>query len=140
MLSLWYANQSVSCVLDGYYAESTAHVLNDCSKLKNNYSRRHDHIVEKNGNEIKSRENKVILNKMVRTALRESGLPVEDNDERLLNLKPVIVIKQENKLIILDIICPYDLYPAELYQAKLNKYRDLQRYLTTNYMEYGMRS
>ena len=70
--------------------------------------------------------------KMVRTALRQSGLRAEDNDEGLLNLKPDIVIKQENKLIILDIACPYDLYLAELYEAKINKYRDLQRYLTTN--------
>ena len=38
-LSLWYANQSASCVLDGYSIESTAHVLNGCSKLKNNYSK-----------------------------------------------------------------------------------------------------
>ena len=75
---------------------------------------------------IKSRENKVIVNKTVRTALRESGLQVEDNDERLLNLKPDIVIREENKLIILDIACPYDLYLAELYEAKINKYRDLR--------------
>ena len=69
---------------------------------------------------------------MVRTALRESGLRAEDNDEGLLNLKPDIVIKQENKLMILDVACPCDLYLAELYEAKINKYRDLQRYLTTN--------
>ena len=37
--------------------------------------------------------------------------------------------------MILDIACPYDLYLAELYEAKLNKYRDLQRYLTMNYLE-----
>ena len=125
----------MNCVLDGYSTESTAHVLNGCSKLENNYSKRHDRIIEKIGREIKSRENKVIVNKTVRTALRESGLRAEDNDEGLLNLKPDIVIKQENKLIILDVACPYDLYLAELYEAKINKYRDLQRYLTTNYME-----
>ena len=133
--SLWYTNQSATCVLNGYSIESTAHVLNGCSKLKNNYSKRHDRIVEKIGREIRSRENKVIVNKTVRTALRESGLRAEDSDEGLLNLKPDIVIKQENKLIILDVACPYDLYFAELCEAKINKYRDLQRYLTTNYME-----
>ena len=133
--SLWYTNQSASCVLGGYSVESTTHVLDGCSKLKNNYSKRHDRIVEKIGREIKSRENKVIVYKTVRTALRESGLRDEDNDEGLLNFKPDIVIKQENKLIILDVACPYDLYFAELYEAKINKYRDLQRYLTTNYME-----
>ena len=75
--------------------ESTAHVLNGCSKLKNNYLKRHDRIVDKIGSEIKSRENKVIVNKTVRTALRESGLQVEDDDERLLNLKPDIVEKKK---------------------------------------------
>ena len=45
------------------------------------------------------------------------------------------MIKLENKLIILDIACPYDLNLAELYEAKLNKYGDLQRYFPTNYME-----
>ena len=82
--SLWYTNQSASCVLDGYSIESTAHVLNGCSKLKNNYSKRHDRIVEKIGKEIKLHENKVIVNKTVRTVLRESGLRAENNDERLL--------------------------------------------------------
>ena len=133
--SLWYTNQSASCVLDEYSIESTTHVLNGCSKLKNNYLKRHDRIIEKIGREIKSHENKVIVIKTVRTALRESGLQAEDNDEGLLNLKLEIVIKQENKLIILDVACPYDLYLAELYEAKINKYQDLQRYHTTNYME-----
>ena len=103
--------------------------------MKNNHSKRHDCIIEKIGREIKSRENKVIVNKKVQTALQESGLGAEDNNEGLLNLKPDIVIKQENKLIILDIACPYDLYLAELYEVKISKYRDLQRYLTTSYME-----
>ena len=122
------------CILDGYSIESTVHVLNGCSKLKNNYLKRHDCIVEKIDSKIKSPENKVVVNKTVQTALRESGLQVEDNGELLLNLKPDIVIKQENKLI-LDIACPYDLYLTELYEVKLNKYRDLQRYLTMNYLE-----
>ena len=45
------------------------------------------------------------------------------------------MIKQEDKLIILDIAFPYDLYLAELYEVKISKYQDIQRYLTTNYME-----
>ena len=45
------------------------------------------------------------------------------------------MIRQENKLIIPGIACPYDLCLAELYEVKLNKCRDLHRYLTANYME-----
>ena len=87
--SLWYTNQSATCVLNGYSIESTAHVLNGCSKLKNNYSKRHDRIVEKIGREIRSRENKVIVNKTVRTALRESGLRAEiTKNDLILNSTP----------------------------------------------------
>ena len=76
---------------------------------KNNYSKRHDRIVDKLGNDIKSNENTVIINKTVRTALQELGMEFEDTDEELLNLKPDFMIKEENRMIILDIACPYDL-------------------------------
>ena len=133
-LSLWYPNQPTTCALDGYHIESTAHVLNGCQKLKNNYSKRHDRIVEKIGNDVKSNKNTVFINKTVRTALQELGMEFEDNVEELLNLKPDIMIKEENRMIILDIACPYDLYLAELYEMKLNKYRDLQRYITEKFI------
>ena len=57
----------------------------------------------------------------------------EDNDS-LLNLKPDIMIKEENRMFIMDIACPYYLYLAEIYGVKLNKYRDLQRYITDKFM------
>ena len=133
-LSLWYPNQPTTCALDGYHIESTAHVLNGCQKLKNNYSKRHDRVVDKIGNDVKSSKNTVFINKTVRTALQELGMEFEDNDEELLNLKPDIMIKEENRMIILDIACPYDLYLAELYEMKLNKYRDLQRYITEKFI------
>ena len=133
-LSLWYPNQPTACVLDGYHIESTAHILNGCQKLKTNHSKRHDRIVEKLGNDIKSNENTVVINKTVRTALQELGLEFEDNDEEVLNLKPDIMIIEENRMIILDIACPYDLYLAELYEMELNKYRDLQRYSTEKFI------
>ena len=90
--------------------------------------------MEKIGNDVKSNKNTVFINKTVRTALQELGMEFEDNDEELLNLKPDIMIKEENRMIILDIACPYDLYLAELYEMKLNKYRDLQRYITEKFI------
>ena len=101
-----------------------------CKWVPKNYSKRRDRIVEKIGNDIKSNENTVIINKTVRTALQESGMEFQDNDELLLHLKPDIMVKEENRMIILDIACPYDLFLAELYEMKLNKYQDLQRYVT----------
>ena len=75
-----------------------------------------------------------MIYKTVRTALQESGMEFEDDDEELLNMKPDIVIKEENRMIFLDVGCPYDLYLAKVYEMKLNKYRDLQRYITENFI------
>ena len=59
----------------------------------------------------------------------------EDKDEELLNLKPDIMIKEENRMIILDIACRYDdVYLAELYEMKLSEYRALQRYITEKFI------
>ena len=91
-------------------------------------------MVDKIGNDVKSNENTVIINKTVRTVLQESGIESEDSDEELLNLKPDILIKEENRIIILDIACPYNLYLTELYELKLHKYRDLQRYITEKFL------
>ena len=44
------------------------------------------------------------------------------------------MIKEENRMIILDIACPYDLYLAKIYEMKLNKYRDLRRYITEKFI------
>ena len=129
-MSSLYPNQPITCVLDGYHIESTAHVLNGCQKLKNNYSKRHDRIVEKLGNDIKSNENTVVINKTVTTALQELVIEFEDKEEELLHLQSDIIMKEENRMIILDIACPYDLSPSELYEMKLNKYRNLQRDIT----------
>ena len=56
MLSLWYANKTPTCSLDGYYLESMSHVLNGCKKFSNNYSKRHDRVVEKIAEELTTSE------------------------------------------------------------------------------------
>ena len=120
-LSLWYSNQPANCVLDDYRIESTAQVLNGCKNLRGNYSKRHDRIVEKIGGEIKTSENNVNINKTVKTSLQTFGFEIENNNkEDLLKLKPDLHVKEDNRILILDVACPYDLYLAELYELKVN--------------------
>ena len=44
------------------------------------------------------------------------------------------MINEEDRIIILDITCPFDLYLEELYQLKSDKYRELQSYITERFM------
>ena len=74
--------------------KSTAHVLNGCKNLRGNYSKRHDRIVEKVGFEIKTSENKININKTVKTSLQTFGFEIEnDNEEDLLKLRPDLLVK-----------------------------------------------
>ena len=122
-LSLWYPNQSATCTLDGYSTESTSHVSNGCKKLKHNYTTRHDRIVEGIGEEIKSNEKTIIINKTVRRALRELGVEVENENEEVLYLEPVIIVKERTRMTIWDTACPYDVYISETYNPSLKSIR-----------------
>ena len=46
-LSLWYTQTSAACELDQFRIESMARILNGCKQFKNNYSSRHNRIVDK---------------------------------------------------------------------------------------------
>ena len=52
--SLVVSNESAPYVLDGYKSENTSYILNGCTDLRNNYTKRHDRIEDNIGNEIKS--------------------------------------------------------------------------------------
>ena len=102
-VSLWYSNQPANCILDDYRIESTAHVLNGCKNLRGDYSKRHDRIIEKIGGEMKTSENKVNINKTVKTSLQTFGFEIEnDNKEDLLKLKPDLLVKEDNRILILE--------------------------------------
>ena len=122
-LSLWYSDQSATCALDGSIIESASHLLNDCKKFKHNCTRRHDRLIEKKGEEIKSNENTIINSKTARTALTELGVEIENENDELLNLKPDIIVKERTRMNILDIVCPYDVYIIETYELMLESIR-----------------
>ena len=63
---LLFAHYRFACVsVISLVIESTAHVLNGCQKLKNNYSKRHDGIVEKLWNDFKSMKTRSLFKKQL---------------------------------------------------------------------------
>ena len=85
--------------------------------------------MEKIGGEIKTNENKVNISKTVKTSPQTFGFEIEnDSEEDLLKLKPDLLLKEDNRILIVDVACPYDLYLTELYELKVNKYRNLQKF------------
>ena len=118
-LSLWYPEQSAACQLDNYHLESMSHILNGCKQLQKNYTKRHDRILEKVADELKITGKSIFVNKTARTTFKQL-LNTEFKDQETLDLKPDLVIKNEDKsMTIIDIACPYDLYIENTYQDKI---------------------
>ena len=73
--------------------------------------------------------------KTVKTSLQTFGFEIKnDNEEDLLKLKPDLFVKEDNRMLILDVACPYDLHLTELYKLKLNKYTNLQKFIADEFM------
>ena len=104
-------------LLDGYNIESTSHVLNGCKRSLSNYTKIHGQIVQKVSNDIKFTKNQVIINKIVRVVLQKLGLQTDYENDETLNLKPDMIVKEEHRIVILDIACLYDLYLSKTYES-----------------------
>ena len=87
-----------------------SHILNGCQKMKNNYTKRHDHILEKISSELKHHCEKIYINKSIKTAFLEFL-----EESTILDLKPDIVMKVGTE---------------STYQAKLEKYRRIKEFLS----------
>ena len=70
-LSHWYTNKNSTYSLDGYYLESMSQVLNGCRKFSNNYSKRHDRVVEKIAEELTTSDTEIYVNKLFSTTFPE---------------------------------------------------------------------
>ena len=112
-------------MLDGYHLESMSHVLNGCKKFSNNYSKRHDRVVEKIAEELTTSDTKIYVNKLFSTTF-----PEFKEDQYITTQKLDIVIKTGNKILIIDVACPYDLYTENTYKHKINYYKCLKKILT----------
>ena len=109
-----------------------SHILNGCKQLQKNYTKRHDRILGKIADELKITGKSIFANKTTRTTFKQL-LNTEFKDQEILDSKPDLVIKNEDKYM--DIACPYDLYIENTYQDKIGKYLPLKAYLTSN--EFG---
>ena len=101
-----------------------AHILNGCKEIKNNYSKRHDYVVEKIASELKPHCNDIYINKTVRSAFPDTTV-----ESRVLDLKPDILMKDDEGVNIIDIACPYDLYIEATYKTKIEKYQCIKEFL-----------
>ena len=52
---------------------------------------------------------------------------------KLQPLKPDLVLKGNDMVIIADVACPYDLYADEVYKAKIEKYGHLTAFIASKY-------
>ena len=129
-LSKWYESVSQVCSLDGFEVESMSHVLNSCKQFRNNYSRRHDKLVDKVDQELKSYWAEVYNDKLEYTSFHQL-----DCNLTLRRLKPDLVLKTNKSVVIIDVACPYDLYMEESVVAKVAKYEALKDAVDQYYEE-----
>ena len=97
-----------------------AHLLNGCKEFKDNYSKCHDKIVSKVAEELKHFWPFVSSNKTIGSAVEE--LPLKDH---LKILRPDIVLRNKEKIVLIDVACQHDLLLDELFNRKLNIYLEL---------------
>ena len=122
-LSLRYDNADPKCQLCNYPLESMAHVLNGCKKLRDNYSVRHNVIVNKISEELNCTLDGIYMDKTIKTSFKEDFENLENVEE--LKLKPDIVAKSGHLVNIIGIACPYDLYVESLYTKKIEKFKSV---------------
>ena len=126
-LSLWYPQHEPACTIDNYPKETVSHLLNSCKNFKDNYSKRHDRIVDKLSEELSDYWNVIGVNKMITTVL--PGIDFSNP------LKPDIVIRNKKQVKIIDIACPYDLHLESTYNQKILYYNDLKQNILTSGLE-----
>ena len=111
-LSRWYRSMSQVCPLDGYRVESMSHILNSCKEFRRHYSKRHDKLVCKICKELQPFWSEIFNNKTIGTSFTQLA-----SVSTVKALKPDLVLKSRNFVVIMDVTCPYDLYMEESFQS-----------------------
>ena len=96
-----------------------------CMYVCNNYSKRHNCVVEKIAEELTTSDTELYVNKLFSTTF-----PEFKEDQYANTWKPDIIIKTGNNILIIDVACPYDLYIENTYKHKINYYECLNKILT----------
>ena len=129
-LPRWYRNISQVCPLDGYRIESKSHILNSCKEFQRHHSKRHDKLVDKTDKELQPFCSETFKNKTIGTCFIQLA-----SVSTVKDLKPDLVLKSRNFVVIMDVTCPYDLYMEESFREKISKYEDLRREISEFYEE-----
>ena len=87
-----------------------AHISNGCREFKNNYSTRHNKLLEKIASEL---SHVMAVDKTVGSTFKKPDLSSSEHPE--LHLKPNVVLRHENEVTIIDVACPYSPVYRELY-------------------------
>lgn len=117
--SSWRAGDR-RCRRCGYITESLAHVVDHCMRYTALYMARHNNIVE--------RVKKATLNKFEKIA--------ENQVEGSERLRPDLIIRKSNKILIIDVTIPFDNRMKSLENAakeELDKYEILRREIASQY-------
>ena len=127
---IWDKNNAPICRLCRAKPEYISHVVNGCSEFKNFYSRRHDRIVDKIADEVKSKYHPsgVYVNKMLETIFPH----LHDQLKEIVHRKPDIVIKTDGIYYVLEVTVCYDTYFEYAYAEKVKRYNDVLQCLNRN--------
>ena len=102
-----------------------SHLLNGCKKFSNNYSKRHDCVVEKIAEELTTSGTEIYVNEVFNTTF-----PEFKGDQYATTRKLDIVIKTGNNILIIDVAWQYDLYIENTSKHKISYHQCLKKILT----------
>ena len=107
-----------------------SHILNSCQEFRRHYSKKYDKLVDKIYKELQPFWSETFNNKTIGTSSAQLGSVITVKD-----LKPELVLKSGNFVVIMDVTCPCDLCMEESFREKISKYEDLRREVGEFYEE-----
>ena len=124
LLHLYYQSPK-TCNLCNFHTETVSHILNGCDKMKNNYQKRHNRVVDMISQKINTLFAKDANCEMIKDTILKPQM-FESEQENFVNphTRPDIVIinREEKEVTIIEISTPFDAFLETCYNQKFNKY------------------
>ena len=136
LLHVMYPQIDKSCPLCKNPYDTISHVANGCMQFRNNYTARHNRIVNILQTEIKKYNKSFVIHREKNVS---SDLIVNDDEIQFANIfqdiqsrKPdLFLIDYDNmKCFILEVSCPFDAFIEDCYNTKFQNYQLLCDLLT----------
>ena len=124
LLHLYYSSPK-RCKLCNFHTETVSHVLNGCRKMKNNYQKRHNRVVDLISQKINTLLARHENCEMIKdTILKPQMFESEQESFVHPHTRPDIVIinRDEREVTIIEISTPFDSFLDTCYNSKFNKY------------------